>query len=50
MQVVIYALAVGDLIRKIHNPRAFKTHVSPHELLQAVTQASKKQFRLTAQV
>lgn len=42
-------VALGDLIRKIHNPRAFKTHVSPHELLQAVTQASKKQFRLTAQ-
>ncbi len=43
-------LAVGDMFRKVHNPRAFKTHVSPHELLQAVTAESKKQFKLTQQV
>ena len=41
--------AVGELVRKMHNPRAFKTHVSPHELMQAVAHESKKQFNLTAQ-
>ncbi|KAK9469983.1 uncharacterized protein V1510DRAFT_424318 [Dipodascopsis tothii] len=37
------------LVRKIWNPRAFKTHVSPHELLQHVSSLSKKRFRLTEQ-
>lgn len=41
--------AVGELVRKIHNPRAFKCHVSPHELLQAVSTASKKRFRIMEQ-
>ena len=37
------------LIRKIWNPRAFKGHVSPHELLQSVSQQSNKRFLLTEQ-
>lgn len=37
------------LIRKIWNPRAFKSHVSPHELLQAISQHSNKKFNLTTQ-
>ncbi|CAH0005022.1 unnamed protein product [Clonostachys byssicola] len=37
------------LFRKIWNPRAFKSHVSPHELLQEVSLRSNKRFTLTAQ-
>jgi len=39
----------GELIRKIWNPRNFKAHVSPHEMLQAVTSCSKKKFQFTVQ-
>ena len=39
----------STLIRKIWNPRAFKAHVSPHELLQEVALRSTKRFTLTAQ-
>jgi U4/U6.U5 tri-snRNP-associated protein 2 len=37
------------LFRKIWNPRAFKNHVSPHELLQEISLKSNKRFTLTAQ-
>lgn len=37
-------------MRKICNPRNFKSHVSPHEFLQAVVNASKRKFKLTEQV
>jgi U4/U6.U5 tri-snRNP-associated protein 2 len=37
------------LFRKIWNPRAFKSHVSPHELLQEISLKSAKRFTLTAQ-
>ena len=37
------------LFRKIWNPRAFKAHVSPHELLQEISLRSNKRFTLTAQ-
>lgn len=37
------------LFRKIWNPRAFKAHVSPHELLQEVSLRSNKRFTLTSQ-
>lgn len=37
------------LIRKIWNPKAFKSHVSPHELLQEISLKSGKRFTLTAQ-
>jgi U4/U6.U5 tri-snRNP-associated protein 2 len=37
------------LFRKIWNPRAFKAHVSPHELLQDISLRSNKKFTLTTQ-
>jgi U4/U6.U5 tri-snRNP-associated protein 2 len=37
------------LFRKIWNPRAFKSHVSPHELLQEISLRSNKKFNLTTQ-
>jgi U4/U6.U5 tri-snRNP-associated protein 2 len=37
------------LFRKIWNPRAFKNHVSPHELLQEISLRSNKRFTLTNQ-
>ena len=39
----------GELIRKLWNPKNFKAHVSPHEMLQAVVLCSKKQFQITEQ-
>jgi len=39
----------GELIRKLWNPRNFKAHVSPHEMLQAVVLCSKKKFQITEQ-
>ena len=39
----------GELIRKLWNPKNFKSHVSPHEMLQAVVLCSKKQFQITQQ-
>lgn len=37
------------LVRKIWNPRAFKSHVSPHELLQEISLRSSKKFTLLSQ-
>lgn len=37
------------LIRKIWNPKAFKSHVSPHELLQQISRLSNKRFDLLQQ-
>ena len=37
------------LVRKMWNPRAFKSHVSPHELLQQVSRQSQKRFDLLHQ-
>ena len=47
----IYILVVrfGELMRKLWNPRNFKVHVSPHEMLQAVSLWSKKTFQFTKQ-
>ncbi|CAI2352743.1 unnamed protein product [Caenorhabditis sp. 36 PRJEB53466] len=39
----------GELIRKLWNPRALRTHVSPHEMLQAVVVCSDKKFQFTKQ-
>ncbi|ODQ64793.1 cysteine proteinase [Nadsonia fulvescens var. elongata DSM 6958] len=39
----------GSLIRKIWNPRAFKLHVSPHELLQHINLISRKRFSAVEQ-
>ncbi|OLY84817.1 putative mRNA-splicing protein ubp10 [Smittium mucronatum] len=37
------------LVRKIWHPNSFKTHVSPHELIQEITNRSNKAFRLDSQ-
>uniref|UniRef100_A0A8D8S0N9 ubiquitinyl hydrolase 1 n=1 Tax=Cacopsylla melanoneura TaxID=428564 RepID=A0A8D8S0N9_9HEMI len=39
----------GELMRKLWNPRNFKSHVSPHEMLQAVVLWSRKRFQFTEQ-
>jgi U4/U6.U5 tri-snRNP-associated protein 2 len=39
----------STLVRKIWNPKAFKNHVSPHELLQEISLRSNKKFLLTEQ-
>jgi U4/U6.U5 tri-snRNP-associated protein 2 len=39
----------STLVRKIWNPRAFKSHVSPHEILQEIALLSNKKFSLTEQ-
>lgn len=39
----------GELLRKLWNPRNFKAHVSPHEMLQAIISSSKKKFEFTKQ-
>lgn len=39
----------GELLRKLWNPRNFKAHVSPHEMLQSVVLCSKKRFQITQQ-
>ncbi|KAI5811460.1 hypothetical protein DFH27DRAFT_597225 [Peziza echinospora] len=39
----------STLIRKIWNQKAFKSHVSPHELLQEISLRSSKRFTLTKQ-
>ncbi|EER25289.1 hypothetical protein D8B26_007914 [Coccidioides posadasii str. Silveira] len=42
-------LRFGMLVRKLWNPKAFKCHVSPHELLQEIALRSSKRFTLTHQ-
>lgn len=42
-------LRFGTLVRKLWNPKAFRSHVSPHELLQEVALRSSKRFTLTQQ-
>ncbi len=37
------------LVRKIWNSKAFKSHVSPHELMQEISLRSSKKFNLTEQ-
>ena len=39
----------STLVRKLWNTRAFRAHVSPHELLQEITVRSSKRFTLTQQ-
>ncbi|KAI0984702.1 hypothetical protein GJ496_007316 [Pomphorhynchus laevis] len=45
----VLILRFGELIRKMWNPRNFKPHVSPHEMLQAVVSCSKKRFQIIEQ-
>ncbi|KAI8050531.1 hypothetical protein BDF22DRAFT_695470 [Syncephalis plumigaleata] len=44
---LVFQLAM--LMRKMWSSRAFKGQVSPHELLQAISNASDKRFRLSEQ-
>jgi U4/U6.U5 tri-snRNP-associated protein 2 len=39
----------STLVRKMWNPKAFRNHVSPHELLQEIALRSSKRFTLTNQ-
>ncbi|KAI9306643.1 hypothetical protein BJ944DRAFT_159532 [Cunninghamella echinulata] len=39
----------GTLVRKMWNPKAYKGQVSPHELLQEISNSSGKRFKLTQQ-
>ncbi|CAJ0563850.1 unnamed protein product, partial [Mesorhabditis spiculigera] len=39
----------GELVRKLWNTKAFKAHVSPHEMLQAIVVTSQKRFQFTKQ-
>lgn len=39
----------STLVRKLWNSRAFRSHVSPHELLQEIAIRSSKRFTLTQQ-
>lgn len=39
----------GELERKLWNPRAFKGHVSPHEVMQVIMSASNKRFLIDRQ-
>ena len=48
-QMFILVQRFGELIRKLWNPRHFKAHVSPHEMLQAVVRCSRKKFQITEQ-
>lgn len=48
-QIFLIVQRFGELIRKLWNPRNFKAHVSPHEMLQSVVLCSKKKFQITEQ-
>ncbi|KAK4945348.1 Ubiquitin carboxyl-terminal hydrolase 10 [Elasticomyces elasticus] len=43
------AVRFSTLVRKIWNPKAFRNHVSPHELLQEIALRSSKKYSLTQQ-
>ncbi|KAJ9655547.1 Ubiquitin carboxyl-terminal hydrolase 10 [Neophaeococcomyces mojaviensis] len=42
-------IRLSTLIRKIWNTKAFRNHVSPHELIQEIALRSSKKFTLTQQ-
>lgn len=48
-QSILLIQRFGELLRKLWNPRNFKAHVSPHEMLQAVVLCSKKKYQITEQ-
>lgn len=48
-QMFLLTQRFGELLRKLWNPRNFKAHVSPHEMLQAVVLCSRKRFQITKQ-
>lgn len=44
------AQCFGELVRKIWSDKRFKSHVDPHMLIQAISESSKKRFRVGLQV
>ena len=42
----MFILKWAELFRKIWNPKNFKGHVSPHEVLQNMTIASNNKFKI----
>uniref|UniRef100_A0A915ER39 ubiquitinyl hydrolase 1 n=1 Tax=Ditylenchus dipsaci TaxID=166011 RepID=A0A915ER39_9BILA len=48
-KIVLLPQRFGELVRKLWNPRAFKAHVSPHEMLQAIVLCSNKKFQIIKQ-
>lgn len=48
-KMILLSQRFGELIRKLWNPRNFKAHVSPHEMLQAIVLCSDKKFQFTHQ-
>lgn len=40
------AQCFGELVRKMWSDKRFKSHVDPHMLIQAISEASKKKFRV----
>lgn len=47
--MILLSQRFGELIRKLWNPRNFKAHVSPHEMLQSIVLCSHKKFQITKQ-
>uniref|UniRef100_H2Z994 ubiquitinyl hydrolase 1 n=1 Tax=Ciona savignyi TaxID=51511 RepID=H2Z994_CIOSA len=47
--MILLSQRFGELIRKLWNPRNFKAHVSPHEMLQSIVLCSRKRFQITKQ-
>nr|CAB3267559.1 U4/U6.U5 tri-snRNP-associated protein 2 [Phallusia mammillata] len=47
--MILLTQRFGELIRKLWNPRNFKAHVSPHEMLQSIVLCSRKRFQITKQ-
>jgi U4/U6.U5 tri-snRNP-associated protein 2 len=43
------AQCFGELVRKIWSDKRFKSHVDPHMLIQAISNDSKKRFRVGSQ-
>lgn len=47
--MILLSQRFGELLRKLWNPRNFKAHVSPHEMLQSIVLCSQKRFQITKQ-
>lgn len=48
---LVFTLAIrfGELTRKVWNSGNFKSHVSPHEMIQSVVKVSQKKFKMEKQ-
>lgn len=45
----LLVVRLAELVKKMWNPKNFKGHVSPHELLQAISITSEKRFKIGEQ-